>query len=93
MSQVWNTQAENIPLAKLAEELALLRDELKKRAVDSDHDIAIGEVAQAQQAASNKEGTGALEHLKRAGHWVLDVAKDIGVGVATTAIKAALGLP
>ncbi len=93
-SQVWLQQAGEIDLAQLSTELRQLRNEAK--AISSgevEHDLAVGALASAEKAASNGDGPKALEYLRQAGQWVLEVAKTIGVPVATKAITAAMGLP
>lgn len=81
-------------LPQLAAELAELRKALRKERdpEDSQHDIELGAVAQAEQAASRGDQQGALSHLKAVGKWCLDVATKIGVSLATDAIKQATGL-
>jgi hypothetical protein len=81
----------NIDLPSLAHELETLRIVMRKEAIIPEHDIAIGEVAAAQTAAAQGNGAKALEHLKSAGQWALDVSTKIGIGVAIAAIKTALG--
>ena len=93
-SQVWLQQAGEIDLAQLSTELRELRNEAKGMSSgDVEHDLAIGALASAEKAASNGDGPKALEYLREAGQWVLEVAKTIGVPVATKALAAALGLP
>jgi len=69
-----------------------LRNSLRKEASERDHYVALGEVASAEKAAKEGNGSKALEHLKEAGSWVWEVATKIGIGVATAAAKTALGL-
>jgi hypothetical protein len=95
--QVWSQVGGNIPLDKLGPELGRLREAMKSEAMKSEEtkpeqDMAIGAVAAAQQAANNGSGPKALEYLKSAGEWALQVAEKIGVGVATAAIKSSLGV-
>lgn len=87
-------QREN--LGPLLEELTRLREAIAIKAHDPEHYIAVGTLASAEIAA--KEGNGpkvskALSSLGNVGHWVLDTAKDIGVKLATEAIKQQMGLP
>jgi hypothetical protein len=82
----------SIDLLVLAKELELLRQQLRKEATESRQDVSIGEVALAQTAASEGNGTKALQHLRNAGKWAFNVSTKIGVGVATAALKTALGL-
>ena len=79
-------------LNSLASELAQLRLNLKERAVEPEHDMAVGSIAEAEQAAKEGDGPRALRHLKTAGKWTLDVATSIGKTVAAEAIKASLGM-
>lgn len=90
--QIWNQQGGNLDLPALATELAALRDAMRQEASSAEHDVSIGQVAMAEKAAKEGNGPSALEHLKSAGKWAFDVATKIGVGVATVAVKSALGL-
>ena len=56
------------------------------------HYVAVGEVAAAEQAAQSGDQPAALDHLKKAGKWALEVATKIGSEVASAALKASLGL-
>jgi len=91
-SQIWNQVEGTIDLPRLANELGLLRQEMKKEAIEPEQDVAVGAIAAAEQAAKSGNGPKALEFLKSAGKWALDVAEKIGVGVATAAIKSTLGI-
>jgi hypothetical protein len=82
---------QGIDLPVLAEELGRLRLALRERGTAADQDIAIGEVAQAEEAAREGDEERAFKHLKRAGRWALSVATEIGTSVATTALSRALG--
>jgi hypothetical protein len=91
--QIWNSVAKDIDIAKLADDLSKLRGAMRKEATDDpEQDVAIGEVAAAEAAAKRNDGPTALQRLKAAGKWALDVATKIGTPVAIAALKAALGL-
>ncbi|MBF0456542.1 MAG: hypothetical protein HQK99_01435 [Nitrospirae bacterium] len=90
--QIWNQQNGQIDLSALAMELPLLRSAMRKEATNPEHDISIGDIASAETSAIKKDGPSTLQHLKSAGKWALDVATKVGTGVATYAIKTALGL-
>jgi hypothetical protein len=90
-TQVWQSSASNIDLSSLAEELAILREALRSQAQEPGHFTALSEITSAENAAREGNGPVVLEHLKKAGTWVWDVATKIGIGVATAAAKAALG--
>jgi hypothetical protein len=91
-NQIWNQIEGTIDLPGLVAELAVLRRSMKDEATEPEQDIAIGAVAAAEQAAKSGNGPKALEFLKSAGKWSLDVAQKIGIGLATAAIKSALGV-
>lgn len=78
--------------AKLTGELEQLCAALKQRATTIDHDVVVGEIASAQKSAKTGDGASLVEHLRRAGSWALDVAKEIGASVASEAIKKSCGL-
>lgn len=90
-NQIWNKTEGKIDVQQLAVELTALRTALAGQASAPDHYVAVGEVAAAEKAAATGDGPGALQHLKKAGNWVWDVATKIGIGVATAAAKSALG--
>ena len=85
---------EGLDFEKLAQELIALHKAMKENAnPDSDeHDIAIGNVAMAKQAALEKNEKLVSEKLKAAGKWALEIATTIGTNIAAEAIKNSLGL-
>lgn len=90
--QLWNNNCDNLHLDKLAKELSLLRTNLKEHAIEPEHDVAIGEVSQAEISAKKGDGVFVLKHLSKVGQWTLDVATRIGIPLAVEAIKISLGL-
>lgn len=90
--QVWNKSNASINLENLAEEIGKLRRYLKEKAKTTDHDIIIGNLAIAENFAKEDNGPKVLEWLSKTGKWVFDAATQIGVRVAATALKVALGL-
>jgi uncharacterized protein YjbI with pentapeptide repeats len=90
-NQVWNQLSQDIDLPKLAEQLSELRQALKGEAKTIEQDTAVGEIAHAEAAAKNGDGPGVLKHLKKAGKWTFDVARDIGTDVAAEVIKKSIG--
>ncbi|MBX3419167.1 MAG: hypothetical protein KF851_16295 [Pirellulaceae bacterium] len=90
-NQLWIQNAGDIDLHKLAADLESLVGAMKERASEPEHQIAIGNVEAARQCAENGDGAKALEYLKAAGKWTLNVARDIGVGVAAAAISLTFG--
>jgi len=83
----------NISTAKLAEELAKLKNELSKRVLTSEEKMAIDNIDAAEKAAQEGDGSAALRFLKAAGKWAFEAATEIGTEVAAAAIKSSLGLP
>ena len=80
-------------LKELAAELSRLRVAMKENASAPEHDIEIGNVAQAESSASSGNKSKTLEFLTKAGKWTLDVAKSIAVPIATQLLEAKIGLP
>jgi len=91
-TQTWNQLKESVDLDKLAEELRQLRVAMEESASEPGHRMATGAIAAAEESARQKDGPKVIEYLKSGGKWALGVAEKIGVGVATVAIKGALGL-
>jgi hypothetical protein len=91
-TQIWNAAANKVDLAELSKELATFRGQVSNFASEPEHFSAAGEVNEAQKAAQNGDGPGALAHLKQAGSWIWDVATKVGIGLATAAAKSAIGL-
>ncbi len=90
--QVNVQQLGRLDMRTLAFELTSLRRALKQIATEQEHDIAIGQVAAAEAASQKGDAGAAMRHLRSAGKWVLDVATEIGVNVASEAIKKSMGL-
>ena len=91
-NQVWGEKGAGIDLAKLAVELSAVRTAMRKEATEPEHDVALGAIASAEQAAKQKDGPKVMEYLATAGKWAFDVATKIGTSVAAEAIKATLGV-
>jgi len=91
--QLWQQAGEQIDLHTLAAELSTLREALTRQAKTAEDQVAIGAVASAEIEAKKNNGPRALEYLSKAGTWAFDTATKIGVVVAGSAIKSALGMP
>lgn len=89
-NQIWNEVKESVDLPKLAGELAVLREQMKKGGTTVEHDAALGDVSKAEQAAKAGDGAKTLEHLKSAGKWALDAATKIGTSLAAEMLKKSL---
>jgi len=91
-TQIGSQIEKSVDLIQLADELAKLRQAMKKEATEAEHDIAVGEVTKAEQAAKKKDAPKVAEYLKSAGKWALDIAAKIGVPLAIEALKQATGI-
>ena len=72
----------DVDLQVLATELAKLRAALRSQATEPEHDLAIAEVARAEQEAKKGDAPAARSALARAGSWAREAAKLAGVPVA-----------
>jgi len=79
-------------LGKLGDELAALREEMKKQATTPEQDAEVGEIASAELAAKKGDRRSAFERLARAGKWSLEVAEKIGTSLTVAYLKATMGL-
>lgn len=91
-NQIWQQNKEKIDLSILNNELEKLRSSLQSSATTAEHYSEIGAIATAEIEAKKGNGANALQALASAGKWSLSVAEKIGVGVATAALKTALGI-
>jgi hypothetical protein len=91
-TQIGKQIEESVDLPQLAEELSRLRQAMKAEATEAQHDIAVSEIAKAEQAAEAKDSSKVAEFLRSAGGWALDVASQIGVPLATAALRLAMGI-
>jgi len=89
-NQVWTEPEAATDIPKLAMELFQLRHEMRKIAVEPEHDIAVSEIAKAEEAAKAGDGSKTVAHLKSAGKWAFDVATKIGTSLAVEAIKKSM---
>ncbi|VTU22424.1 hypothetical protein SRS16CHR_03048 [Variovorax sp. SRS16] len=87
--QIGNSGAET---KTLLNELEMLRATLSKMACTPEHEVAVGQVALAQDAAKEGNWKSAVDYLRKSGSWVADVATKIGVSVVADMIKKTTGL-
>jgi len=85
--------APDVDAVQLAKELGDLRDTLMKKQTpgDLDHLTGIGKVAEAEKEAKAGNGSKAIELLKGAGGWVLEIIKTTASGLLKDLIKDQLG--
>jgi hypothetical protein len=89
----WKQVASDVDLPLLAQELEQVMDEMRRTAGEEpDQYQSIAAIAGAKNSAKSNDGPAAMNHLRKAGKWALDIATSIGAGVAIAAIKAAMGL-
>ena len=86
------TQNAGIDVGELAEGIARLRAAMAAEATEGDQYIALGSVAAAEKEAKAGNKEKAVEYLKSAGKWALDMAQKIGVNVITKAIQGQFGM-
>jgi hypothetical protein len=86
------SDALQVDLGALANELARLRAELRSRAVEVDQDLVVASVAEAQRAATEGDRAGVIHALRKAGSWALSVATEVGAEIAAKVIGSAIGM-
>jgi hypothetical protein len=90
--RAWSEIKSTTDLTALATELEQLRMTLRQKAKTVEEDKAVASVGEAESEARKGNGPGVLQKLAAAGAWVLDVAKEIGVKVASEALTKSLNL-
>ena len=90
--QVSNQSLDSIDMETLVSELSTLWKKAREEATDVEHDRAVLEIREAEEALKSGDKSKVIGHLKSAGKWALDVATKIGTGVAAEAIKKSIGL-
>ncbi len=86
------TVASQIDLNQLIAELSRLQPELVAKASEPEQFQSISAVVSAKKAAEDGKRVEALEYLKKAGSWVLKIAKDVGISVTSKLIEDSLNL-
>lgn len=86
-TQVRTQLPSSIDLQRLANELSKLRQQMKREADDPEQDIAISDIAKAEQAARVGDNSRVIEHLKSVGDWTLEIASKIGASLVVDVIK------
>jgi len=90
--QIRIEQLGEVDLNALAQELTQLRGKMRGAATEPEHDIAIGHIAAAEAAAKKGDSPGVVQHLKDAGKWMFDFARDAGVNLVAEVMKKSMGL-
>lgn len=93
-NQLVNHLEKSVDWTELAKQLSELRQEIAKREDQSPQTaIALGKVAEAEVAATEKNSPKVIESLKAAGKWTLDFAKEVGKDLVVDIIKQSMGMP
>jgi hypothetical protein len=92
MVQGTSNNLTDVEISGLAMDLPVLRREMKAKAVEPEHDVAVGEIAKAEDAVAKRDMPRAMQHLSAAGKWALSVAEKVGTQLAVLALKKAMGL-
>jgi len=92
LNKIWQKDAVNLDVSKLAEELMLLRSAMQGEARTAEDFAELGAVASAEIEAKKGNGPTALAALSKTGKWSLAVAEKIGVKVAAAALISAIGI-
>ena len=96
ITQIWHELKDTTDLPALAQQLATLRSEMRKTATTPEDDKAVAMIGEAQEAAEQGKGEAvvekltALQKLKKAGRWALEVGEKIGVGLAVAMLKSVI---
>lgn len=90
-NQVWSP-GDAQERERLLSELGRVRRHLSEMSDNSDIVEAVQSLESASRSIEEEDYSTASGYLARAGHWALGAATTIGAGVATAAIKAALGV-
>lgn len=85
-----NTNGNAVELAKLAEEIRKLREQMELLSSSADHVYEIEKVKEAEKAATDGDKSKALQILEHIGTWAFAIAEDIGVPLVIAAIKSTL---
>ncbi|MCP4611866.1 MAG: GTP-binding protein [Planctomycetes bacterium] len=86
-------QKQSIDLSALAQELQALRKQMRSQSDDSlEADVAAGEIAKAEKAAKEGDGSRAIKHLKAAGKWAFDFATSVGSTLVAEVMKKYTGM-
>lgn len=86
-NQQFDSLPDNYDFEKLTSQLNELKQSLCKTAKNAEEFKALAELALASEASDKKDGKTVVQHLKAAGLWVLNAARDIGIEVAAELIK------
>lgn len=89
-NQLWNEEGPKINLRELGRELVELRTAMRKVAKTTKHDIAVAEIAAAEQFTLKGAGPAAFSHLRNSGRWALTIARRHHLDVAASVIASSL---
>jgi hypothetical protein len=90
-NQTWNDLAKAVDVASVVPELSRVVEVARQRASTPEQFDELSAVSKAISEGKKGNNAGLIERLTKAGEWMLDIAKEIGVDVAAEAIKKAIG--
>lgn len=90
-SQTWNELAKAVDVTSVVPELSRVVEVARQRASTPEQFDELSAVSKAISEGNKGNNAGLIERLTKAGKWILDIAKEIGVNVAAEAIKKAIG--
>ncbi|WP_295792053.1 hypothetical protein [Mucilaginibacter sp.] len=91
-NKAWEQHEESIDLEKLSLQLSELKKDLLLQAKSGEDYAAIANVASAEEASKQGDGSRTMQFLAKAGNWALDTATKIGVTLAAAVLKDSIGV-
>lgn len=92
IQQQWTAIQNEVDFQVLTGELEQLRKHLQQNASSSSDYYRLALLSEAEEHAKNHAGNKAMEALCKIGKGALDVAKDIGTGIAAKVIAKSMGI-
>ena len=89
--QTWNELAKSVDVTNLVPELSQVVEVARQRASTPEQFDELSAVSKAIVEGKKGNNPGLIDHLTKAGMWILGIAKEIGVNVAEEALKRAMG--
>jgi hypothetical protein len=88
VAQQVNSQNANLNFEQLVEELTKVLSEAKNEAKSTEEFNSLAAISEAKDAASNKDGSGVINALKKGGKFVADVASKFAASALVELIKS-----
>lgn len=87
---------QQVDLGLVAVQLQIVRMAMKDHLAlgsTAEQDEQVGQIAKAQLAAEKGDDPAVMQHLKNAGTWALDVAKEVGAEIVAKLLAHLIGTP